>query len=198
MNEEVEQISKNDYKLNYKVVSLPAVLMLEHNLSDALVKTLNDFLDKELKNQNKKSAGDTLVGQIHQGEQLKMDFNSDELKVFTNLVENLGVSYLKNFVKVTNSQIDSKTISMDKLWSVHSYAGDYNPIHDHGTKTSMGVSFTTWTKVPPQIKDDDNLDLRNASGAVDGYLNFIYGLNQYGDTEKLRPAQARYVKPEVG
>jgi hypothetical protein len=82
MNEEVEQISKNDYKLNYKVVSLPAVLMLEHNLSDALVKTLNDFLDKELKNQNKKSAGDTLVGQIHQGEQLKMDFNSDELKVF--------------------------------------------------------------------------------------------------------------------
>ena len=33
------------------------------------------------------------------------------------------------------------------------HEGDYNPIHDHGTKTIMGISTTGWTKVPQQILD---------------------------------------------
>lgn len=62
----------------------------------------------------------------------------------------------------------------------------------------MGISFTTWTMVPEQIKDNQNMDLYNSSGAVDGYLNFVYGLNQTIDPERLRPSQARIIKPEVG
>ena len=69
---------------------------------------------------------------------------------------------------------------MDELWSVHSYERDYNPIHSHGTKTLMGISCTTWTKVPQQILDQptagtSEYSLYNASGHSDGCLAFSYG-----------------------
>lgn len=190
-------------EIHYNVFSLPAALMIEHDLSDDLVQNLNNYLDKERLSQDKKSAGDSLIGQIHQGEQLEMDYELEELKLFRTIVENLGVSYLRHFVEFTKSQIQPKKVSMDKLWSVHSYAGDYNPIHDHLTSSPMGISFTCWTKIPDQIakpgeQEQLHYDLYNSSGAIDGYINFTYGLNQTGDPERLRPSQSRYVKPEVG
>ncbi len=189
--------------IHYNVFSLPAALMVEHNMSDNMVADLNDYLDNLRNNDDKKSAGDKLIGQIHKGEQLSMDFTLPQLLEFRQVVENLGVSYLRHFVEFTKSQLRPKKVEMDQLWSVHSFEGDYNPIHDHLTKSIMGISFTTWTKIPEQItkpgeKDALHYNLYNSSGAIDGYLNFTYGLNQVGDPERLRPSQSRYVKPEVG
>ena len=45
----------------------------------------------------------------------------------------------------------NRNVKIDDLWSVHSGCRGLSPIHDHGTKTIMGISCTTWTKVPPQI-----------------------------------------------
>ena len=189
--------------IHYNVFSLPAALMVEHDMSDKMVDDLNNHLDKLRKDKNKKSAGDKLIGQIHQGEQLMIDFTKPEILEFRQVVENLGVSYIRHFVEFTKSQIHPKRIEMDQLWSVHSYEGDYNPIHDHLTKSPMGISFTCWTKVPDQISkpgEEEKLhyDLYNSSGAIDGFINFTYGLNQTSDPERLRPSQSRYIKPEVG
>ena len=92
---------------------------------------------------------------------------------------------------------------IDETWSVHSYDGDYNPIHDHGTKTVMGISTTAWTKVPEQIgaKAEANTptySLYNESGHSDGCITFQYGMNSVLDTERLRPAQSFVMTPEVG
>ena len=177
---------------------------MEHKLSTDTIQTLNTYLDKELQDPNRKSLSGDLVGQIHQGEQLSMDFECDELKTFRTMVENLGVAYLRHFVEQIGTMIRPKQVVTDKLWSVHSYEGDYNPIHDHLTASPMGISFTTWTKVPEQIgktadgKEVEDYSLYNSSGVIDGYINFTYGLNQTSDPERLRPSQSRYVKPEEG
>ena len=42
--------------------------------------------------------------------------------------------------------------SMESMWTVHSYNGDYNPVHDHGTRTPMGVSCIYYLKVPRCIE----------------------------------------------
>ena len=85
------------------------------------------------------------------------------------------------------------------MWSVHSYEGDYNPIHDHGTKTITGISTTTWTKVPKQIgKNEDSYSLKNDSGACDGFLVFTYGRNDQFNVQKLRPPQSISKQPIVG
>ena len=102
--------------------------MVEHDMSDKMVDDMNNYLDKLREDKNKKSAGDKLIGQIHNGEQLTIDFTLPEILEFRTVVENLGVSYLRHFVEFTKSQIHPKRIEMDQLWSVHSYEGDYNPI----------------------------------------------------------------------
>ena len=178
--------------------------MMEHKMSQEVIQTLNDYLDAKLKDPFRKSLSGDLVGQIHQGEQLSMNYETEELHEFRTMVENLGVAYLRHFVEQTGTMIRPKQVVTDKLWSVHSYEGDYNPIHDHLTATPMGISFTTWTKVPKQIgktaegKDIEDYNLYNSSGAIDGFINFTYGLNQTADPERLRPSQSRYVKPEEG
>tara|TARA_R100001163_G_C5058350_1_gene194953 strand:+ start:961 stop:1686 length:726 start_codon:yes stop_codon:yes gene_type:complete len=190
-------------QVEYEVFSLPAAVMLQHRLPSKVVTSLNEYLDSLRSNELRESASDTLVGQIHQGEQLKMNFKDQELATFVSIVEHLGMAYLKHFVELTKSPLRPKKISIDKLWSVHSFEGDYNPIHDHLTESNMGISFTTWTMVPEQIHKPDEeaerrYELYNSSGAIDGFINFTYGLNQVGDPERLRPPQSRYVKPEPG
>lgn len=189
-----------DNQIEYELFTLPAALMLQHRLPDQVVTTLNDYLDKLRQNKQRESAGSSLVGQIHQGEQLVMDYKDLKLIPFTRIVESLAAAYLRHFVEQTKSPLRAKKISMDKLWSVHSFEGDYNPIHDHTTAAPMGISFTTWTMVPEQImqSSDERVNLYDSSGAIDGYINFIYGLNQVSDPERLRPSQSRYIMPEPG
>ena len=187
-------------QIEYELFSLPAAFMLQHNLPEQVVTTLNDYLDTLKQNKLRESAADYLVGQIHQGEQLKMDHEDVSLTPFVRIVESLAAAYLRHFVEQTKSPLRPKKISMDKLWSVHSYQGDYNPIHDHLTAAQMGISFTTWTMVPEQImkRDDQRVDLYESSGAIDGFINFTYGLNQTADPERLRPLQSRYIMPVPG
>ena len=87
------------------------------------------------------------------------------------------------------------------LWSVHSYERDYNPVHDHGTDTVMGLSFSTWTKIPAQITDQpeyNSRDLIDSSGIADGFLQFHFGQTSSRGVEELRPPFSRMVKPVVG
>ena len=186
----------------YQVHTLPAVFLLEAQMPDAMVSGLNTYLDELMEQEDRTSHAGTLVGQIGHGQQLTMDHNDPRLNDFCQMSGILATEYLKNFGS-TGNNIGERHIDIDELWSVHSYERDYNPIHDHGTKTIMGVSVTSWTKVPQQILDQPTAgspeySLYNASGNSDGCLAFNYGINSLLDVERLRPPQSFVIKPEVG
>ena len=193
-------------KLNMQVHNLPAVIMLECQLPDEIVSNLNEYLDEYKETAEKKSLAGTLVGQIHQGEQLLMDHKHPLLMDYYRFITLMGADYVNAFMDITGAQFESRTIDIDELWSVHSFEGDYNPIHDHGTKTLMGISTTCWTMVPEQIGkfgeiekgNERNYSLYNASGACDGFLAFTYGRNEIMNTERLRPPQSITLQPKVG
>ena len=193
-----------DNNVEIKVHNLPSVVMLECPLPSELVDSLNEYLDEYIKQEDRKTLAHTLVGQIHQGEQLLMDHKDPMLKEYYEFITAMGVTYLDAYAKVAGTQHTGRRIDIDELWSVHSYEGDYNPVHDHGTKTIMGISTTTWTKVPEQIgkqgepEVSDNYTLYNDSGACDGFLAFTYGRNEIMNTERLRPPQSVSIRPEVG
>ena len=72
--------------------------------------------------------------------------------------------------------------SMESMWTVHSYNGDYNPVHDHGTRTPMGVSLIYYLKVPRCIERLGNPaeefgGLNESSGNVDGFTYLTWGSN---------------------
>tara|TARA_B100001142_G_scaffold219007_1_gene217150 strand:- start:64 stop:783 length:720 start_codon:yes stop_codon:yes gene_type:complete len=193
-------------KLNMQVHNLPAVVMLECQLPDDIVSNLNEYLDEYKETAEKKSLAGTLVGQIHQGEQLLMDHQHPLLADYYRFITTMGVMYLESFMNITGARFEPITVDIDELWSVHSFEGDYNPIHDHGTKTLMGISTTCWTMVPEQIGklgetgtgNAENYSLYNDSGACDGFLAFTYGRNEIMNTKRLRPPQSITLQPKVG
>ena len=73
---------------------------------------------------------------------------------------------------------------MESMWTVHSYNGDYNPVHDHATRTPMGVSLIYYLKVPRCIERLGNPaeefgGLNESSGNVDGFHIFNLGVKWY-------------------
>tara|TARA_B100001093_G_scaffold219019_1_gene209987 strand:- start:2198 stop:2902 length:705 start_codon:yes stop_codon:yes gene_type:complete len=186
------------------VHNMPSVFVMETEMPLSMVSDINDYLDEYKETEDKKSLADTLVGQITQGEQLLLDNTDKRIKEYTDFICSLGADYINFFSQNTGTQLNHpKAVAVDETWSVHSYAGDYNPIHDHGTKTVMGISTTGWTKVPQQILEQptagsQNYSLYQASGDCDGYIAFQYGRNELMNTERLRPPQSFVIKPEVG
>ena len=155
------------------VHNMASVFVMQTEMPINMVNDINDYLDEYKEDENKKSLADTLVGQIYQGEQLLMDNADPRLKEYTDFVCGLGADYINFFTQQTGTKLKApKAVAIDETWSVHSYEGDYNPIHDHGTKTIMGISTTGWTKVPQQILDQPvagspEYSLYNTSGVCD-------------------------------
>ena len=182
---------------------MPAVYVLETQMPQDMIDDVNDYMDEYRESKNKESLAKTLVGQIHSGEQLLLDHTDKRLIAYNDFVCGLGAEYIRNFANMGNKLKNAKRVEVDETWSVHSYDGDYNPIHDHGTKTLMGISCTCWTKVPQQILDQptsgtSEYSLYNASGDSDGCISFQYGQGSLMDTERLKPPQSCILKPQVG
>ena len=181
---------------------LPAAILIECYMPQEMTDSLNDYLDDLLKRKDRISHAGTLVGQISQGEQLTMDQHDSRIAKYCDFIQELGANYINHVMDVIGAPIPGgrRRVQIDELWSVHSFEGDYNPIHDHGTKTIMGVSTTCWTKVPKEILavEDKSYTLYNASGVSDGCLAFNYGRNSMQDIERLRPPQSAVFRPEEG
>ncbi len=187
----------------FQIHTMPAVYVLETQMPEDMIDSVNDYMDEYKHDKNKQSLANTLVGQIDKGEQLLLDHNDKRMVDYNNFICGLGAEYINHFSASGNSLKVPKQVQIDETWSVHSYDGDYNPIHDHGTKTLMGISTTAWTKVPPQIgakatANSPTYSLYNESGHSDGCIAFQYGQVSVIDGDRLKPAQSFVMTPEVG
>ena len=187
----------------FQIHNMPAVYVLETTMPQKMIDDVNEYMDEYRESKHKESLAKTLVGQIHKGEQLLLDHNDKRLLEYNHFICNLGAEYINHFARSGNSLKCGKRVEIDETWSVHSYDGDYNPIHDHGTKTIMGISTTAWTKVPPQIgakatANTPTYSLYNESGHSDGCISFQYGQVSVIDSDRLKPAQSFVMTPEVG
>ena len=174
----------------FQIHNMPAVYVLETQMPQEMIDDVNEYMDEYRESKKKESLAKTLVGQIHKGEQLLLDHNDKRLLEYNHFVCNLGAEYINYFARTGNSLKCGKRVEIDETWSVHSYDGDYNPIHDHGTKTLMGISTTAWTKVPSQIgakatANTPTYSLYNESGHSDGCIAFQYGQVSVIDGERL-------------
>ena len=177
-----------------------AVNIMRIQFPDDVISEINEHIDNTIIPANKDySKG--LVGQINHDKrsaQLHFPHNDEGVgKQFSDVITRLGSEYIDRVVGIRSE------IEMQSMWTVHSYEGDYNPVHDHGTKTPMGLSCILYLKVPPQIEKLGNPaehfeGLNESSGAVDGFTYLTWGVNGMRDINILRPITEEYVKPEVG
>jgi hypothetical protein len=181
-----------------ELIVKPALCMMQARLPMRVVNRTNDYIDSV-----RDSAADfskLLVGQIKQNPrsaQLQMDLHQQFPSDLANEIAAIGAEYIK-------AQGYRGVVTPTLMWSIHSYEGDYNPLHDHGGKTPLGLSSILYLKVPPVIAakqavaDGGAPKLNMASGNCDGFTQFVWGATGMRDFSLLRPPTQQYVKPEVG
>ena len=142
-----------------------------------------------------------LVGQIRQNEKsaqldCKVLDNTEDAKLLKSTLDATSQEYLRQI-----GHGDSVP-DVFEAWTVHSYEGNYNPLHDHDVsydQKCMAFSIILYCMVPPQIaKLGDNTKLHSNGGATDGCTYFTWGTNTGADHLVLKPKTDRYVVPEEG
>ena len=178
-----------------------AVHMMKVEIPEQVIDELNDHIDKVNIPAND-DYSDGLVGQINRDKksaQLNFPLLDGVGAEFKKIIDECSRSYMKQ------GYGQDVTADAFEAWTVHSYAGDYNPLHDHGCRTEAGLSMILYLKVPECIQklpDPSELggcvNINHASGVVDGYTYFNWGNNVMRDVVALRPVTEEYVKPEAG
>ncbi len=170
--------------------------IMESKIDVSFINLVNKEIDLLLTNKKKVSASAKLVGQIKNGEQLSL---TREVKIFDSIYklgECMAENYTSNYFANSFVRNPYKSAKCIDLWSVHQYAGDYNPIHNHSSIHNPKLSFILWTKVPEKMNNRIEDSLFNASGKEDGCTNFIG--KSSGNILDFHPVNNKTYYPEVG
>ena len=196
----------------------PALTLMSCNFGLEITKELNDHIEESVF-PKKIDASGNLVGQIRNHE------NSAQL-IFPHDDDDVGEEFAEYLCRLANQYMDyvesdavtdthgekvNRSITgnekkynpeIKSMWVNRSYAGDYNPEHDHPSDADIGLSCIMYLTVPMGISAGDgskkSTSLAGASGLVDGYTRFCWGQNSTTDMKKLKPSTEQYIKPEVG
>ena len=215
--EEIEEYKKageeekQPQQVQLNLFQKPAVRLLEGQLTDPMMVELNKYIDSV--REESKDYSQNLVGQIKQSErsqQLSMDMEAPAIKGLISMISFAGRKFLSNYsdqlgIKIGDEEKNDFTtapINCHSIWTVHSYEGDYNPLHDHDVsydQKAMAFSIILYCLVPPQIANmDTEVGLHSNGGATDGCTQFVWGTNTAADFLTLRPREDLWVVPKVG
>ena len=204
------------YQINTQMRSKAALHMLKVDLPSDFVDTINKYIDEKLipldenygkvkgNSELQHSYSKGLVGQIRQDERsaqldCKVLENTEESRLLKSTFDSVSQEYLR--------QIGFPKYKPDtfEAWTVHSFAGDYNPLHDHGVMTPGGLSMILYLQVPECISklpdpDDSSgtIAFNNSSGEVDGFTYFIWDQRNQDMLRRFYPPAEEYFKPKVG
>tara|TARA_B100000085_G_C18336369_1_gene428472 strand:+ start:43 stop:693 length:651 start_codon:yes stop_codon:yes gene_type:complete len=137
-----------------KVVRPPVLGWLEKKLSDKEM----DYLWRCIDN-HKKSIKSTLIGQIHESNDLidKSDW------FFNNTLKPLCRIYSKEFNNIGNSipVKQSHPYYLQSFWVNYQKQNEFNPLHNHN-----GVySFVIWMKIPTKHNEQNNNPISSRANA---------------------------------
>ena len=204
------------YDVKTQVRSKPALHMFHVELPTDFVDNINKYIDDKLipldENYGKvkgnaelqHSYSKGLVGQIRQDARsaqldCKVLEETDDAKLLKSTLDATSQEYLRQI-----GHVDSIP-DVFEAWTVHSFSGDYNPLHDHGVLTPGGLSMILYLQVPECISSLPDPDdkggqiwFNDHSGHVDGFTYFIWAQRNQDMLRKLYPVGEKYFKPKVG
>ncbi len=198
--EQPKQQEQKPFDTHAQIKTIPAYKLMAIQFPDAFTDDINNHIDNVII-PSKVSHSSQLVGQINRNEkseQYTFPLNDDVGKDFKTVVDRVATSLLRDKIGYARDSIAEAF----EAWTVHSYEGDYNPLHDHDVsydQKCMAFSIILYCMVPPQIaKLGGSTKLHSNGGATDGCTYFCWGTNTGADHLTLKPKTDRYVVPEEG
>ena len=192
-------VNLKEFDMNLQIKDVVQYKMMTTEFPDSFIDNINKHIDENII-PNNIDHSDKLVGQINRNEKSKqltfpledkfgIDFKNNISGIASNLIQN-PIGYNKPMIA-----------DCFEAWTVHSYEGDYNPMHSHGVQTQAGLSMILYLKVPECISEKPEPltnGLQYASGAIDGYTGLISSTNSSEDLNRLKLNAQHYVKPKKG
>ena len=193
-------VNLKEFDMNLQIKDVVQYKMMTTEFPDSFIDDINKHIDENII-PNNIDHSDKLVGQINRNEKSKqltfpledkfgIDFKNNISGIASNLIQN-PIGYNKPMIA-----------DCFEAWTVHSYEGDYNPMHSHGVHAKAGLSMILYLKVPECISEKadakDGSSLKYASGSIDGYTGLISSTNTNEDLNRLKLSGQHYVKPKKG
>jgi hypothetical protein len=198
VKKEESKKENKSFDTHAQIKTVPSYKLMAVQFPDEFVDDINKHID-EVIIPNNVSHESQLVGQINQNEKsAQWTFPLDDKmgKDFKTVIDRCATSLLTDKIGYSRGSIAESF----EAWSVHSYAGDYNPLHAHGCHTPAGLSMIMYLKVPKCIeeKSESMPKLEYSSGDIDGFTGLITTTNTIEDICKLRLNAQEYIKPKKG
>ena len=195
--EQPKQQEQKPFDTHAQIKTIPAYKLMAIQFPDAFTDDINNHIDNVII-PSKVSHSSQLVGQINRNEkseQYTFPLNDDVGKDFKTVVDRVATSLLRDKTGYSRDSIAEAF----EAWTVHSYEGDYNPLHAHGCQTPSGLSMIFYLKVPKCIEEKPSFPtLHNASGDIDGHTGLITSTNTIHDVYRLKLDAQEYIKPKKG
>ncbi len=195
--EQPKQQEQKPFDTHAQIKTIPAYKLMAIQFPDAFTDDINNHIDNVII-PSKVSHSSQLVGQINRNEkseQYTFPLNDDVGKDFKTVVDRVATSLLRDKIGYARDSIAEAF----EAWTVHSYEGDYNPLHAHGCQTPAGLSMIFYLKVPKCIEDKPSFPtLHNATGDIDGHTGLITTTNTIADVYRLKLDAQEYIKPKKG
>ena len=144
------------FEIDLKIKDIVQYKMMTVQFPDKFVDDINKHVDENIIPKDEDYSYN-LIGQINRNEkskQLTFPLDDEFGNIFRTNINGIASNLIQN-PDGYNKQMD---VECFEAWTVHSYEGDYNPLHDHGTKSPMGLSCIFYMKVPEQISNLGNPD----------------------------------------
>jgi len=178
-----------------------ALQMLHVSLPIDFVNKINDYIDDKVKHLDIENIKKSTDSKYPPGIDLDIGLTEDnqDAKLLKSTLDTTCQEYLRQ-IGHGDSHVD-----VFESWSVMSFSGDYNPLHDHGVATPAGLSMILYLKVPESVtkqSDPDDIDvnfwLNDNYGSIDGFTYFSWEHRNQDMLKKLYPVGEEYFKPKVG
>ena len=204
------------YDVKTQLRSKPALHMFHVQLPTDFTDSINKYIDDTIipldDNYGKVKGNAELQHSYSKGlvGQIRQDERSAQLDCKV-LDETANARLLKSTLDATSNEylrqigFGDSHADVFEAWTVHSFSGDYNPLHDHGVMTPGGLSMILYLQVPECISslpDPDDKSgstwLNDSSGDIDGFTYFIWDNRNQDMLRRLHPPAEEYFKPKVG
>ena len=186
------KISSSDIK----ILQPWSTFVMKLKMPDSLVELGLKMTDEALVEKNK-PYGKSLAGQLEEEWGLEYKLTLDKFSDLKYYLDEASIKY----AALANMQTNPDEVNpiplnavINKIWSVHQYDGDYNPIHIHTAQ----ISATFYLKIPKYLpskkqhqehsNDDGSIVFINNSANNNG----MGGLVRWGNVGSLK------ISPEVG
>ena len=149
-----KQTQAEQYKAS--VIDCSQTFVLKMELPEKVLTNLQAYCQDLINDESAKNASYKLAGQIEKGKELSVDPTDSKVEDFALKVRSLAVSYVNEFAtRVPDSGFSQMfnsdgtfDVRSDSMWMNSYEKGDYNPYHDHSTKSPMGLSWFLYIKIP--------------------------------------------------